>query len=78
MYDEYGVAALLDYLAHQVIVMVMYAAMCSDDDINKDNNFEKVAKLLEKKKAVSQAYRSKLMAIAGQRDSTAARSGAVR
>ena len=74
MYDEYGFAALLDYLAHQVMVMVVYAAIPSDG-IDEDKRFEKAAKLLEKKKAVSEGYRRTLMSMVGQRDSTTADSG---
>ena len=50
MFDEYGFAALLDYLAHQTMVMVMYAAMCPDNGLKDDKRFEKVAKLLKKEK----------------------------
>ncbi len=78
MYDEYGFAALMDYLAHQVMVMVMYAAIRSDDGLKEDRRFEKAVELLEMKKAVSEGFRKKLMSIAGQCDSKAAGSGAVR
>ena len=78
MYDEYGFAALLDYMAHQVMVMVMYAAICPDDGVDDYRRFEKAAKLLEQKKAVSEGFRRKLMSMAGQRGSGAADSGAVR
>ena len=78
MYDEYGFAALMDYLAHQVMVMVMYAAVRPDDGLKEDKRFEKAAELLEKKKVVSEAFRRKLMSMAGQSNSGAAGSGAVR
>ncbi len=78
MYDEYGFAALLDYLAHQVMVMVMYAAVCPDNRLVEDKRFEKAAELLEKKKTVSEAFRRKLMSMADQSDSGTAGSGAVR
>ena len=78
MYDEYGFAALMDYLAHPVMVMVMYAAVRPDDGLKEDKRFEKAAELLGKKKAVSEAFRRKLMSMAGQSDSGAAGSGAVR
>ena len=71
MYDEYGFAALLDYLAHQMMVMVMYAAMCPDDCLEEDKRFDKAVELLEKKKAVSEGFQRKLMSMAGQRDSRA-------
>ena len=78
MNDEYGFAALLDYMAHQAMVMVMYAAICPDDGVDDDRRFEKAAKLLEQKKAVSEGFRRKLMSMAGQRGSGAAGRGAVR
>ena len=78
MYDEYGFAALLDYLAHMVMVMVMYAAIRSDDGLDEERHFEKAAELLEKKKAVSDGFRTKLMSMAGQPNSRAAGSGVVR
>ena len=56
LYDEYGFAALMDYLAHQVMVMVMYAAVRPDDGLKEDKRFEKAAELLEKKKAVSRGF----------------------
>ena len=77
MYDDYGFATLLDYMAHQVMLMVMYAAICPDDDVDDDRRFEKAAKLLEQKKAVSECFRRKL-SMAGQRASGAAAGGAVR
>ena len=61
MHDEYGFATLMDYLAHQVMVMVMYAAIRSDDGLKEDRPFEKAAELLEMKKAVSEGFRKKLM-----------------
>ena len=78
MYDEYGFAALLDYMAQQVMVMVMYAAICPDNCVDDDRRFEKAAKLLEQKKAVSEGFRRKLTSMAGQRDAGAASIGAVR
>ena len=78
MFDEYGFAALLDYLAHQTMVMVMYAAVCPDDGLKDDRRFEKVAKLLNKKKEVSEAFQRKLLPTADQGESTTTVPGAVR
>ena len=69
MYDDYGFAALLDYLAHQMMVMVMYAAVCPDDSLQKNKRFDSAVELLGKKKAVSEGFRRKLMSMAGQCDS---------
>ena len=66
MYDKYGFAALLDYLAHQMMVMVMYAAVCPEEDLKEDMRFDKAAALLEKKKSVSDAFQRKLKEITGQ------------
>ena len=78
MFDEYGFAALLDYLAHQTMVMVMYAAVCPDDGLKDDRRFEKAAKLLDKKKEVSEAFQRKLLPTADQSESTTTVPGAVR
>ena len=69
MYDDYGFAALLDYLAHQMMVMVMYVAVCPDDSLQKDKRFDSAVELLRKKKAVSEGFRRKLMSMVGQCDS---------
>ena len=66
MYDEYGFAALLDYLVHQTMVMVMYATVLPDDDLNEDKKFDKAVELLKKKKKVSETFQTKLMAMVGQ------------
>ncbi|MDE2807941.1 MAG: hypothetical protein OXN90_05935 [Gemmatimonadota bacterium] len=71
MHDEYGFAALMDYLAHQVMVMVTYAAVRPDDCLEEDKRFDKAVELLKKKKAVSEGFRRKLMSMAGQHDSRA-------
>ena len=77
MYDEYGFAALLDYMAHQMMVMVMYAAVCSDDSLKEDKRFDKAVELLKKKKTVSETFQAKLMAMAKQSNSGATVPGAV-
>ena len=78
MYDEYGFAALLDYLAHMIMVMVMYAATRWDDALDEERHFEKIVELLEKKRVVSEGFRRKCMSMAGVPDSRAAGSGVVR
>ena len=78
IYDEYGFGALLDYLAHQVMLMVVYSAICSDDGLEEVRRFEKATELLEKKKVVSERFRRKFKSMAGQTDSGAAGSGVVR
>ena len=70
LYDEYGFAALMDYLAHQVMVMVMYAAVCPDDGLEEDKRFDSAVELLKNKKAVSGGFQRKLMSVAGQCDSS--------
>ena len=69
MRDEFGFALLLDYLAHQMMVMVMYAAACQDDSLEEDERFDKVVEPLKKKKAVSESFRKKLALMAGQQKS---------
>ena len=69
MRDELGFALLLDYLAHQMMVMVMYAAVCLDDNLEEDEHFDKAVELLKKKKAVSESFRKKLALMADQEKS---------
>ncbi len=76
--DEYAFAVLMDYLTHQVMEMLLYAAMCPDDGFKGDNRFDTVAKLLRKQTAISEGFRRKLMSMAGQRDATPTGEGAVR
>ena len=76
--DEYGFAALLDYLGHQMMVMVMYAAVCPNEDLDNDERFDKASKLLERKKLVTEAFKSKLGAVTGQGESSATATRAVR
>ena len=64
VHDEYAFAALLDYLTYQVMIMLLYAALCPDGTIQDNKNFEKVAELLREKKTVSDNFRDKLMAMA--------------
>ena len=71
MYDEYGFAAPLDYLAHQMMVMVMYATVFPDESRNEDKHFDKAVELLKKKKIVSETFQTKLKAMAGQSESGA-------
>ena len=77
MYDEYGFAALLDYMAHQMMVMVMYATLFPDEGLNEDKNFDKAVELLKKKKIVSETFQTKLMAMTKQSESGATVPGAV-
>ena len=76
--DDYGFAELLDYMAYQVMVMVMYSAVCPDDRIDDDRRFEKATKRLEQKKAISAGFRKRLSSKAGEPDSGAVGSGTVR
>ena len=76
--DEYAFAELMGYLAHQVMVMVMYAAVCPDDGLKEDKRSDKAVELLRKKKEISEGFRRKLMSIAGQRDSRTTSDGSVR
>ena len=69
MRDEFGFALLLDYLVHQMMVMVMYAAACLDDSLEEDERFDKAVELLKKKKAVSESFRKKLALMASQEKS---------
>ncbi len=64
MYDEYAFAALLDYLVHQVMVMLMYAALCPTDTLQDDERFEKAVALLNKKRATADRCRDTLMSLA--------------
>ncbi len=70
--DEYAFAALLDYLAHQVMAMLMYAALCAavrlDGAIQRDERLDKAAELLQKKKAAADHFKVTLMSMAGKRD----------
>ena len=68
--DHYAFAALLDYLAHQVMVMVMYAALCLDATSGTGDRFEKAGALLSKKRETSDRYRDTLMSMAQQSDGT--------
>ena len=67
--DEYGFALLLDYFAHQMMVMVMYAAACPADNLKENECFDNAVELLKKKKAVSESFQQRLSSMGGQKKS---------
>ena len=50
MHDEFGFALLLDYFAHQMMVMVLYAAACPNDSVEEDERFENDRGTVEEEK----------------------------
>ena len=50
MSDEYGFAFFLDYFAHQMMVMVMYAASCLDDNPKENERFDNAVELVEEER----------------------------
>ena len=67
VHDQYAFATLLDYLAHQVMAMLLYdvvfAAVNSDGIFRKDVSVEKVEKLLKAKKVAGEHFKTTLMSM---------------
>ena len=72
MYDCYAFASMLDYLAHQFIVMLMYDAVCAaarpGPTVTEDERIEKVMGLLQEKKEVADQCRARLISMAERTD----------
>ena len=70
VHDQYAFATLLDYLTHQVMVMLLYDAVLatvnSDGIFQKGDSVEKVEKLLQAKKAVGEHFKTTLMSVVDQ------------
>ena len=68
--DQYAFAAVLDYLVHQAMVMVMYATLCPGVTSDTDRLFKNANALLSKKREASDSYRHTLMSLVQQPDDT--------
>ena len=64
MEDEYAFATLLDYLASQVILMIMAAALCQEATSHRDMLFDNATNLLNEKRKKAESYRETLMSMA--------------
>ena len=62
--DKYAFAALPDYLAHQVMTMLLYATLCLDGVNRENKRFEKAVELLREKKTEANHFKDKLIGMA--------------